>query len=347
MRLSLRRGPAALIGACVVLALLLTGCGSSDSADGGSTAPTSSTAAFPVTIPHAFGETTIERAPERVVTWGWASADAAIALGVTPVAIPFQAFGGDKDGVLPWIREALTERGEDVPTVLPDSGEEVPVEAIAAAKPDVIIAPYSGLTEAQYAQLSKLAPVVAQPGEAWATPWQDTIRITATALGRSEEGEKVLADIDAQIAEQAAAHPELKGKTVAMVADQAGTFYVYRREDSRVGWTEALGLESAPSVDALANGDSTFFYTLSPERADELTSDILVSFAADEKQSQAFLNSAHGRTMEQVKRGTVAEIVGPELIAAVSPITALSLPWGLDEYVTRLSAAARAADGSN
>ena len=39
------------------------------------------------------------------MTWGWGSADAAIALGVTPVAIPTQSYGGDENGLLPWIAE--------------------------------------------------------------------------------------------------------------------------------------------------------------------------------------------------------------------------------------------------
>jgi iron complex transport system substrate-binding protein len=37
----------------------------------------------------------------------------------------------------------------------------------------------------------------------------------------------------------------------------------------------------------------------------------------------------------------VAEVNGTELIAAVSPPTALSLTWGLDDYVEALSAAAK------
>jgi iron complex transport system substrate-binding protein len=48
--------------------------------------------------------------------------------------------------------------------------------------------------------------------------------------------------------------------------------------------------------------------------------------------------------MGQVRDGTVAQITGTEFISAVSPPTALSLPWGLDEYVSVLSAAAEAAD---
>ena len=44
--------------------------------------------------------------------------------------------------------------------------------------------------------------------------------------------------------------------------------------------------------------------------------------------------------MEQVQRGSVAEVVGTELIAAVSPPTALSLTYGLEDYVDALAAAA-------
>lgn len=60
-----------------------------------------------MTIEHAVGTTEIPEAPERVVTWGWGSMDAAIALGVVPVAMPFQSYGGDDEGVLAWVRERI------------------------------------------------------------------------------------------------------------------------------------------------------------------------------------------------------------------------------------------------
>lgn len=328
-------------------ALAVAACGGEDDAaagEGTTSAPPAASASFPVTVEHAFGETTITGAPTRVAAWGWGSADAAIALDVVPVAIPFQSYGGDAEGVLPWIREALEARGAPVPTVLPDSAEEPPYEEIAAAEPDLILAVYSGITKEQYELLSAIAPTVAYPGEPWATPWKETISIVGTALGKEAEAAALLEDIDARLAEQADAHPELAGKSVAMVWDAAGTFYVYKKADPRVEATLALGLTSAPSVDELANGDETFYYTLSYERLDEVTSDILVSFADTEKLSRAFLTSSHGRTMRQVKDGTVAEVVGPEFVAAVSPPTALSLTWGLEEYTDILAAAAAKAD---
>jgi iron complex transport system substrate-binding protein len=330
-----------------VLAVALTAC-SSDGDDGDSSAATqtgdaSAAAAFPVSIDHAFGSTEIPAEPERVVTWGWGSADAAIALGVVPVAIPHQAYGGDENGVLPWVKDRLAQDGADIPEVLPNV-PEAPIEAIAAAEPDLILAPYSGITEAEYGLLSQVAPTVAFPDEPWATPWRETIEIVGEALGRAEDATELLADIDAQIEEQGAAHPELAGKTVAQVWSTPDAFYVYKPADPRVEFTLGLGLELAPSVEALAAGEETFYYTLSTERLSELESDILVSYADTPEASAQFLESAPAQLMPQVKEGRVAEVVGTEFIAAVSPPTALSLTWGLEEYVEALGKAAQAVD---
>lgn len=323
-----------LLAAATALALTLSGCSAPAPA---TDAP--ATGAFPVTLEHAFGSTTIESAPTRVVAWGWGSADDAIALGVVPVAIPFQEYGGDEDGVLPWIAEALEEKQLTTPTVLPNSTEP-PYEEIALAAPDVILAGYSGITEEQYDLLSEIAPVVAYPGEPWATDWRELITLTGTALGRTAEATTLLADIDAEIAGQAAAHPEFAGKSIALTSDSGGTFYVYKKEDPRVAFTLDLGFASAPSVDALATGEASFYYTLSHERLGELDSDVLVNFGSTREESDAFLSAGYARAMPQVAAGRVASPVGAAFIASVSPPTALSLPWGIDDYVALLSAAA-------
>ncbi|GAA4672031.1 iron-siderophore ABC transporter substrate-binding protein [Phytohabitans rumicis] len=335
----------ALLAAPLAFTLALTACGGSGSddrtgdSDGDAAGTGSSSASFPVTINHAFGGTTIQTAPTRVVTWGWGSADAAIALGVVPVAIPFQSYGGDKNGVLPWIAQKLTALGAATPTVLPET-QEPPVEEIAAANPDLILAPYSGIDKEQYDLLSAIAPTVAYPKEAWATPWRDVVTTVGTALGKKAEADALLADFDKLLAQKAGEHPELAGKTVAMVWDSAGTFYVYKEADARVEFALDLGMKGAASVNELGTAESPFYFTLSYEKLDKLTSDVLVSFATTQAEQDTFLASKSAKTMPQVQNGTVASLVGAEFIASVSPPTALSVTWGLDKYVAALAAAA-------
>ncbi|GAA4164664.1 ABC transporter substrate-binding protein [Gryllotalpicola daejeonensis] len=332
-----------LIGAAAAIAaaaLVLTGC-----AAGGGTGsePTSSAGASAVTIHDAFGDTVIKANPKRVVTLGWGSTEAALAIGVDPVAMPFQAYAGDKKGVLPWIADYVKQHKLKLPTVLPNTSDDPPYEAIAAAKPDLILAPYSGLTAKQDKLLKAIAPTVAYPDQPWATPWKDIISISGKALMEPAKAARVLDGIDKQIADAAAAHPEFKGKTIAEVWDSPQEFDVYKKEDPRVQFALDLGFTSAPSVDALANGEQTFYYALSTEKVDQLTSDVLVSYGDTDAAQQRFLTSSYGSGMQQVKSGAVAQLTGPAFISAVSPPTALSLPWGLKDYVAALSKAAKAA----
>ena len=63
---------------------------------------------FPVTVEHAFGETTIEERPERVASVGWANHEVPLALGIVPVGFARASWGDDDgDGLLPWVIESL------------------------------------------------------------------------------------------------------------------------------------------------------------------------------------------------------------------------------------------------
>lgn len=329
---------AAVIAAVLAPALALSGCAASGGSGG--------TTADGVTIEHAFGDTVVPANPKRVVTLGWGSSEAALALGVVPVAMEKKAYGGDKNGVLPWIAVKLKELGVKTPTMITETKEAPAYEEILAVKPDLILATYSGITKAQYKLLSDIAPTVAYPHKPWSTPWRDVISIDGKALGKTAEAKSVLSDIDKVMAKQAAEHPELKGKTVAVVWDVSGTFYVYRPADSRVSFLFDLGLSSAPAVEELANGDSPFFYTLSYEELDKLKSDIIVDFANTDEEAATFLAQSYAKAMPAVQTGAVASVTGVPLISAVSPPTALSLTWGIDKYVAKLSAAAKAADAA-
>ena len=320
----------AAVAAALATVLLAAGCASSEPE-----AP----AADGITIQHAFGETVVPADAKNVVTLGWGSTDAAIALGVVPVAMPFDSYAGDDEGVLPWVREAVDAMGADLPTVLPDAPEEPPYDAIDDANPDVILAVYSGITQEQYDLLSEIAPVVAYSGEAWSTPWRDLISTVGKALGKDAEAADVIAGIESEVADAAAAHPEFAGKTIAAVWDVAGTFYVYKTADPRVEFLLDLGFVNAPSVDELANGDATFYYTLSYEQLDQLSSDVVLNYADTEAGAEAFLTAPQTSVIPAVAAGHAAQVVGTEYISAVSPPTALSIPWGLDRLVEVLAAA--------
>ena len=107
-----RRSLLATVGALAAAATMLAGC-STGSADAGS-APTAKTSvdahAFPVTIDHAYGSTTITKEPKRIVSIGSSDQDDLLALGVVPVGVQKVTWGGNAGGTTPW---GTTLHGEE------------------------------------------------------------------------------------------------------------------------------------------------------------------------------------------------------------------------------------------
>lgn len=341
-----RRSLATVVGLVATSALALSGCASEAPAADGATPSGNASGAtdeFPLTIEHALGETTIEEAPERVATWGWGSTEAAIAAGVYPVAVAEQTWTVGEGNLLPWVEDAYDEAGVAHPTVLTDAeaGASVPYEEFVAAEPDLIVAPYSGVTQEQYDLLSEIAPTVAYPETAWQTPWDEIITATADALGRSAAGEAKVDEINQYLADEAEAHPEFADKTFAAIVDspEEGLVYVYKSGDPRAGFLEGLGLETAASVDELAPDDSEFFYTLSYEELDKLESDIIVAYTYTEEEAAVLPDKKELQALPAVKDGMVVQQVGTIAVSAVSPPTALSVqyPEGMPTLVKSLS----------
>ena len=77
--------------------------------------------AFPVTIEHAFGETTIEEEPTRVATLGWTDQDHALALGVVPVGATKLTWGGNDAGSSDWFDAEVEELGAEAPVRYDDA----------------------------------------------------------------------------------------------------------------------------------------------------------------------------------------------------------------------------------
>lgn len=296
--------------------------------------------AFPVTVSHVYGETTIEKAPVRVVTIGWSTQDAVIALGVDPVGIPANTWGGDADGFLPWTRTALD--GRTLPKVL-DMATEIPFEDIAGLNPDVILAPYSGITQDEYDTLTKIAPTVAYPEVAWGTSWQDDQTITGQALGMSAVAAKLVSDTEALIASQTDQYPQLKGKTFAYGNMGDGTVLnFYTTTDARSLFLTAIGLEPSDFTKALdaQAGENSYFVPVSLELANTIVADIVVMWFGSEDEYKKAQENAAFQAIPAVKEGRFAAVVGESLVMASSAFSVLSIPYMLDQFIPTLAKAA-------
>jgi iron complex transport system substrate-binding protein len=334
LRAPLPPGPALVAVPAVVL--VLAGCGSSAGSDGAGSS-TGSGGAFPVAVEHAFGETTIETEPERVVVLGWGAQDTVYALGLEPVGMPAYPYGGGDDGVLPWDDEHYDP---DVTTLL-DTTDGPPFEAIAALRPDVILAPYEGFDEAVYDDLTRIAPTVAYPDEPWTTPWREQTRMIGQALGRAEEAEDLVAEADAEVAGIAAEHPEFADLTFAYTSMGADSLYLYLPTDPRVQLVEDLGFTVAPAVEELGAGAQGSFYAqLSLETAPQIDSDVVIGFADGLPAEEVAALPIYSRV--PAIQDDAAVLIDDEAFgAAVSSISVLSLPYALDQLEDRLATAAR------
>ena len=335
------KGITTIILACT---LLITGCSSGAAKnEDKSNVGQSATVTYPLTIKHAFGETVIEKQPEKVVTISWGNQDVPLALGVVPAGVSKANYGkADENGLLPWTAEKYKELGVDKPVTF-DDVDGLDYEAISNAKPDVILAAYSGITQEEYDLLSKIAPVVAYPKLPWQTYWRDQISINSTAMGKKDEGDKLVSDLEKQITEKTSEYPKLKGKKAVFCyfnpAD-LGKFYIYLPTDPRAAYLTDLGLELPEGVKKLAQTSDSFALEISSENIDKLTDvDVIVTYGNDTLVKQLQSDALLG-TVPAIKRGSVAVIEDGSALAASCTPTALSIPATIDEYLKIIGEAA-------
>ncbi|MFI6866933.1 ABC transporter substrate-binding protein [Nocardia sp. NPDC050406] len=259
----------------VVLGLLLaasvlSACGSTDSAaTGDMPAVTPEAGAYPVTVEHRFGATTIEQAPKRIAVVGYADDEYVLAFGAVPV-LTRKWFN---DQVEDWKVPYLQGKSQN----LVDLGSAaIPVEKVVAAKPDLIIGVNSAMTQQDYDSLSKIAPVIAPRAGYidYGMPWQDKTRQIGAALGQPAKAEQLIGEVEAKFTAVRAAHPEWAGRTAAVATYSNGQPRVFGREDGRSRFFQNLGFRTPTEYDALT-GDK-FFVDVSLENARLLDQDLLI-----------------------------------------------------------------------
>ncbi|WP_338900019.1 iron-siderophore ABC transporter substrate-binding protein [Streptomyces sp. TG1A-60] len=339
-----RRAPRLAVALASATLFLATACGggsasddASDASDAGAEESTSGGSAFPVSIDHKYGSTTIEAEPQRIVTVGLTDQDAVLALGKVPVGTT-EWLGGYKGAIGPWAEDKLG--GAEAPTVLKDTGTGPQVEKIAALKPDLILAVYGGLTKEQYESLSKFAPVVAQPKKYndYGVPWQEQTETVGKALGKPEEAAEVVADTEAKIKAAAEEHPDFKGATAVMATPYEGMF-VFGSQDARSRLLTGLGFSLPADLDKVI-GDQ-FGANISKERTDLLDQDAIVWIVGDPAEDAATLHKdASYKDLTVVKQAREVFVdESSDYGNATSFVSALSLPYVVERLVPQLAAA--------
>jgi iron complex transport system substrate-binding protein len=337
-------------------ALSLSACSTGPAAGPAASTPdagTSSSSQFPVTIKHVFGETTIKERPTRVATVSWVNDDVAIALGVVPVGVPKNEWGGNEQGSTPWKDAALKELGAGFGTakapVQYSEADGINFTEIAKLTPDVILAAYSGLSEEDYRKLSEIAPVVAHPEVAYGTSWQDSTAIIGKALGKDAEATKLISATEATVKNEAAKYPQIAGKSFiygyANPADPTATGF-YTANDNRPRFLSAIGMTLAPVAEKASAGSKEFFVPWSAEKANELESDIFLSSVEDTAAGEAVKSDPLLGQIPAVKHGAFVADADKSLVLAISASSPLSLPWALDTFLPQLATAADAAAGA-
>lgn len=337
------RRAAALTTALLAATVALTGCSTTDdtadastsSVDGASTAAAPASlaedGAFPVTVEHAYGATTIATEPQRIVTIGWSAQDAVLALGKVPVGIERFTGSGIVDDLLPWTTGYFVDATPELLT----SNPEVPFEQIMALEPDVIIAVYSGIEEPDYTRLSEIAPTVAFPEVAWSTPWQQQTTMIGAALGQPARADELVEGVADTLAETRDAHPELAGKTVtyAMAGEDV---IVFCPNDPRIEMLVEIGMEPSAGTLQACGADDASSVIVSPELVDTLDADAFVLVDVDGTVLDTLMEDELFAHLPSVADGRVVQVVGMDYAMATSAPTVLSIPYALDEFVAQL-----------
>ena len=245
-------------------------------------------------ITHAMGTTEVPDDPERVVILTNEGTEALLALGVTPVGA-VQSWTGD-----PWY-DHIEEQMQGVEVVGTESG--VNLELIAALEPDLIIGNQSR-QEKIYNQLSAIAPTVMS--ERLRGDWKVNFDLYSDALGLSEEGDEVMQEYDARVAELSEALGEATDEEVSVIRFLPGQIRIYQLDSFSGVLLDQLGFER-PANQQVNN----FALTVGKESIPDMDGDRIFHFTYEtgdgegEAVAQDVLSDPLWQSLSAVREGRV------------------------------------------
>lgn len=221
------------------------------------------------TVDTKFGQVEIEEEPKRIVALGWGDAETVLSLGFEPVgASDWLAFGGD--GVGPWLEGTY----ETSPTII--GTMELDYEQIAALEPDLILDVKSSGDEERYKRLSEITETIGVPegGDNYLTSSEEQVRMIAKALGKEDEGDALLQEVDAAFKKASEENPEFSDKTIVVGAYDSSGFGAYVEGDSRIDFATQLGFNTKDEIEELDN--ENFYISVADEQLELLDADLTV-----------------------------------------------------------------------
>ncbi|WEK61418.1 MAG: iron-siderophore ABC transporter substrate-binding protein [Candidatus Microbacterium colombiense] len=334
MPLSRSKALTALLTAALA-ATVLTSCATPASTTDDS-APAADAGAFPATVEHAYGETTIPEQPQRIVSVGYTEQDTLWALGLEPVGVT-DWYGDHEFASWPWADEA---RGDSEPEVLTTS-DGLDFEAIALLDPDLIIGTNAGMTEEDYDRLSDIAPTIAHSGDysMYFEPWDVQTLQIGEAVGLADEAQKLVDDIDAQFADAASAHPEFADSSIVFLQNAIydGAAIAYQDGLSTDFLTD-LGFTIPADIDAYAPKDDSGGQAYIPvENLDVLNAaDVLIWGTESDDDITALEAQPFVTAIDAMKNDKVVYTDGTTA-GAIYFTSPLSLPYVLKTLVPALA----------
>ena len=245
-----------LLAITALLLLILAACSSTEEE---TAAPAEGSE--PVTIQGTNGEVTLDAPAKKVVVLEWTYAEDLLAVGVQPAGMADIAAYEDYVNIEPQLDETVADVG---------GRQEPNLEAIAALEPDLIIG-VSFRHDAMIEQLETIAPTVIfnpYPEDESIDLYQEmetTFLEIAKAVGKTSEGEEVLADLETKYEEKAAEieAADLKTKdvilTLAYSGEQAPEIRVFTPNSMASIILERIGLNNVHEPDQFEIfGSSTF-----------------------------------------------------------------------------------------
>lgn len=287
----------------------------------GTPASLPSSDAFPVTIQHAFGETTLAAPATRIaLTNDLEGLDSVLALGMDPVAAAFT--GGYIGRVSPWASAAGAEEVAFIET----ADTELDFEAFAAAQPDLILATW--IDQDTYDVLSSIAPTLVIKN-ADATTWQDIQLMVGEATGRTAQAEQIVADTEATIDSQRERLVPYLDKTVAVAYFWFDQFLVNGSTAPIGRILDAYGMTViAPGI--AAEGEIDMLSIEQVQVVDDADIIIAPDFIAEQTAAQEA--NILFRALPAVQEGGYV-VLSQEMAQAFYTESALSMRWAIPRLV--------------